>query len=479
MTETVLINVKLEGTENEAKINSLSKSINDLNEENKKLIENNKKLAKAEGDNSAEIAKNSSQIELNKQKITESSASRKGLIQTIVAEDNSIKALTVRNTELRKQRDLINTSTEEGRKKIQQINAEIDKNNGVIKENNDALGAQKINIGNYASALDSVVPGLGGMITGIQGATKASLAFIATPLGAVLAALGLALAAMNSYLKGSEEGQDKLAEASAILSVALNKIMVIVEAIGESLFNGAEGIGSFTDKLGVFGIALEIAITPLRLLLMGLQKISEITGFDTIVQDTVKTGKAIAALNDEIEANENELIIKRAETNAKVQALREKAITQEGNLKRKTVSEAIQLEKDLAKLETEQLQNKLKAFDIEAKTTGRLTEEQKKQRAELVAAIIDANSQGAQSTIKFQKELEKLNDEASKKKDEQTKKELENIAKIQEAEDKAYLAKLKRQEEEDERRGEGRTGEDWRGEERRRKKRRQQESNGK
>lgn len=162
--ETVLINIKIEGTENEAKINAFSASIIKLQEENKKLAETNKALAKAEGDNSAEIAKNTSQIEANKQKISEGTASRKGLIQTIQAEDNSIKALTVRNAELVKERNLINTSTEEGRRKIQAINAQLDANNSKIKENTDALGKQKINIGNYASALGGAFKAFGAFI---------------------------------------------------------------------------------------------------------------------------------------------------------------------------------------------------------------------------------------------------------------------------------------------------------------------------
>jgi len=182
MEETVLINVKLEGTENEGKINSLSKSINELNEENKKLLETNKTLAKAEGDNTAAIAKNSSIIELNKQKIGEATAVRKATIQTIVAEDNSIKALSVRNADLRKQRDLVNTSTDAGRKKILELNEQINKNNDVIKSNSSALEKQKLNVGNYAAgftdafnAVKSSIPALGGFAKAQDGVNLASV----------------------------------------------------------------------------------------------------------------------------------------------------------------------------------------------------------------------------------------------------------------------------------------------------------------
>jgi hypothetical protein len=388
MEETVLINVKLEGTENDAKINSLSKSINELNEENKKLVETNKTLAKASGDNSAEIAKNSSNIELNKQKIGEATAVRKSLINVIVAEDNSIKALTVRNAELRKQRDLINTSTEEGRKRISLINQELDKNNKTIKDNNDALGKQKINIGNYASALDSVVPGLGGMVTGIQAATKAGLTFIATPLGATLAGIALALSTVIKFFKGSEEGEDALAKITNRLSFVFEQLGQVVEVVGEILFK------TFTF----------VSETGFKILELVAPAAANAIGAATDAAD------AITKLQDDIENRENELIVKRAQTNKQVQELREKAITQEGDAKRKSITEAISLEKILAKEEADQLRDKLKALDKEIAAEGNATEAQKKLRAEAVAAIIDAESQAAEATIRFQKQLESLND---------------------------------------------------------------------
>jgi len=181
MAEEVLISIKIDGTQNEAKIDSLTASIIDLQKANKQLAEDNKTLAKAEGDNTKAMVENAKQIELNKQKITENSASRKGLIQTITAEDNSIKALSIRNAQLIKERNLINTGTDEGRRRIGLLNTQIDANNKVIKDNSDALGKQKINIGNYASALDGVIPGLGGMVSGLQGATKAAMVFVSLP----------------------------------------------------------------------------------------------------------------------------------------------------------------------------------------------------------------------------------------------------------------------------------------------------------
>jgi hypothetical protein len=322
----------------------------------------------------------------------------------------SINKLTAANKELRKERNELNLTTKEGQKRAEEINKQIDKNTATIKNNVSAIEKQKINIGNYKSALDGVSPQLSKFVSGIEGSTKAAWAFIATPIGAVIGALGLAVAAVTAYFKGSEEGQDRLAKISATLAVVTNKLMVAFEAVGEALLDSGGAFDTFTKKFGIFGAALDLSLSPLKLLILGLEKISELTGFDKVVDDAVKAGEAIAKLNDEIESNETALILKRAETNAQVQKLREDAIKQEGKLKAETISEAIRLEKELAELEKQQHKDRLKAFELEAATTGDNTEEQKKQRAELQAAIINAEAAGASATIKLQKELEGLRD---------------------------------------------------------------------
>jgi hypothetical protein len=450
--ESVLIKIEVEKGQGEQQVDNMTKKIIDLSNANKDLIKQNKELEKSGQQNSQQYIENTRQIEINKQKITEATASRKGLIQSLIAEDDSIKGLKIRNAELIKQRDQLSTSTALGRSKIAEINQELDRNNKAIVANSSALEKQKFNIGNYKSALDGIVPGMGGFISGIEGATKASLAFIATPIGAVIGALGLAVAALTVYFKGSEEGQDRLTKITTILGVVMNKLMLVVEDIGEALFNGAEGFGTLTEKMGIFGAALDLSLAPLKLLLLGLEKIGELTGFDKVVDDAVKAGAAIADLNDKIEARENELIVKRAETNAKVQALREQAIKQEGELKATTIKEAIRLEKELAEAEKQQHIDRLKAFDLEAATTGKLTEEQKKKRAELQAAVINAEAEGAQATIKFQKEIERLKDEAAgkqaKSQDDAAKKAAKSAADAAAEAAKVAEAAKKKQEEE-------------------------------
>ena len=457
-TESVLINIKIEGTENEAKINSFSQSIIKLQEENRKLAETNKALAKAEGDNTEAIAKNTSQIELNKQKIGEDNASRKGLIQTIVAEDNSIKALSVRNANLIKERNLINTSTEEGRKKIAAINSQLDENNKVIKDNSDALGKQKINIGNYASALDGIVPGLGGMVSGIQAGTKAAIAFIATPLGAVLAALGLALAAVTKYFTSSEEGADKFAkitaQASAIIDVLLDRVIMLggaLVAFATGDFSG--GVQKLTSSFDGLGDEIEREV----------KLAGELTeALDTLEERELQYGLTVSETGNKIK----NLII-QSKNRSLTEAERINKLEEATKLEVDLTDQALKIEEERLRIANEKILADFSQFAItrkrgesEIEFARRITKEEgilfseREKLAEFIQkydTIID-NSQNIQEKIQNQKDAltdrELANQE---KRNSAAEKEVENILKIQEAEDKAYIAKVQREIDQEER----------------------------
>jgi len=233
MTEEILISIKLPGAEeSDKKIDELTASIGHLNTANKELQKQQAELTKSGKQNSQQYLDNAKQIEINKQKIQENTASRKGLIQTIIAEDNSIKGLRVQNAELIKQRDSINVKTKEGQAAIQKINAQLDSNNRVIKDNVSALEKQKINIGNYASALDNVVPGLGSFTNALV-TTASKITLVSGALGALV----------SLYAK-STIGTKDLEFASNQLSSAFN----ILGNNFASLFSSAEdGEGFFSS----------------------------------------------------------------------------------------------------------------------------------------------------------------------------------------------------------------------------------------
>lgn len=74
--------------------------------------------------------------------------------------DNSIAKARVDNKALRAERDLLNTSTAEGTKRINELNEAINRNNDLIETNSDKLTKRKINVGNYEGSAKIIVDAL-------------------------------------------------------------------------------------------------------------------------------------------------------------------------------------------------------------------------------------------------------------------------------------------------------------------------------
>ena len=309
----------------------------------------------------------------------------------------SIENLTKANKELREERKKLDLQSEQGQKRAQEINKALDENTNIIKENSSALEKQRLNVGNYSGALDKLVPGLGATANGFGAMKAQALAFIATPIGAVIGALGLAIGALTAFFKGSEEGQDSLSKAMNIGKVIFEQVTVVVEKLGEVVFKTISFVADLAMKVINF-VAPQIG---------------------NMLQQSIDAANKITELEDSIDARENELIVRRAENAKKVAQLREQALALEGNAKRKVIQEAIDLEKQLAREETEQAANRLLLLEEQIKVGGNATEEQKKQRADLTAAKINAEKEEYSSTLRFQKEIEKLNEESRKKAEEQ------------------------------------------------------------
>lgn len=247
--EEVIVDVTIDEADAEKQLDTVTKRITKLKDENKELLKTNKELEKQGKANSKEYVENSKQIEINKQKIQQNNASQKSLITTLISEDKSIKALTARNRELIKQRNELSTATASGRAKIALLNREIDENTEIIRKNSSAHEKQRLNIGNYKSALDGLKPGLGSTIEQ-HGEMVTTMSKGALALGAAGVAAGALFAA---YVKSSRGARD-LAKAQDVLSSA-------TEVVSESF---GEWIADMTGQDGKGGIGiLETLVTGL------------------------------------------------------------------------------------------------------------------------------------------------------------------------------------------------------------------------
>lgn len=113
--------------------------------------------------------------------------------------------------------------------KIQSLKEELA---GVEKSTDGAASGLK----QFQTQLESCPGPIGQTATAIGKMTKAALAFIATPLGMVLAAIAAGLAAVTSWFHRTEEGENALANATAVFNQVLASLLDVVDKVGEWLY---------------------------------------------------------------------------------------------------------------------------------------------------------------------------------------------------------------------------------------------------
>jgi TP901 family phage tail tape measure protein len=155
------------------------KKLNDVLEQNKalrqSLIAIQNKLNQVQNQGASTTSK------LTKEKVREAEArkrKRKELVDEIALEEKqnvSLNKLLASSRKLRRERADLDLATAKGRQRLQEINVQLDKNNALIRKNSDALKKQRLNVGNYSSALGSAVgklrnlAGAFGLVAGAAG----------------------------------------------------------------------------------------------------------------------------------------------------------------------------------------------------------------------------------------------------------------------------------------------------------------------
>lgn len=384
----------------------------------------------------------------------------------------SIEKLTRANKELREERKKVDLSTEEGIKKVRDINTQIEKNTQTITANSTTIEKNRANVGNYTEsinkskigqadfnktigaatpALDKMTGGLASGVQGFMGMVRAAMAFIATPIGAVIAALGIAIGSLIAYFKSSEEAENKLTKITTILSAVIEQLMNGVETLGEMIFSAfsnpqqaLKDLGKFLqDQLvnrfvgmlelipnlgnaigllfeGEFVEAGKVAGNAILKVTLGVEDgVNKIIDFTKEVVESVeagvKNGEALSNLQRKLDAEERQLTVSRAKTTLEVAKLREKALHEEGEVKRASIQEAIRLEQELSDKEVEHAQTKLELAELELENNGNDIEAKNKV-AEAIAAVTNAETTRYTETLRMSKEIEAIdNAEASRK----------------------------------------------------------------
>lgn len=364
----------------------------------------------------------------------------------------SIESLTKANKELREERKKLDLETAEGQKRVKDINAQLDANTNKIKENVSALEKQRLNIGNYQSALDRVIPGFSGFTQGIQSATTASKALIATPLGAILAAVAVVLGVVVAALKKSEPVLDFFENIITQITANIDFLLTNLDKLGSILYDLATfNISGAIDK--VKGLTQEM-IAVARAAQLYLDILRELEDEQALF--TVSS----AQQENQIKA----LVIASKNRNLTFDEQRDK-IREALKLERELTEQRIELarKEEVATIKQIALSRGLRQTDeenfdafVERLLRGsELSGEEKQQVADLSAARIKAESESLAFREKAANMIAAIDDKetaANEKRLAQTEKEIEAIRKkaeimndVSNAEDTLLTREIERQ----------------------------------
>lgn len=393
MQEVLLLDLKVDQATANKALGSVLVNQEKLVDNTKQLVAEQKKLKQSGQENTEVYAQNAKQIVLNKEAISKNNAEIKAITKSMDAETDSIQDLVAQNKKLVEERNKVSTSTEEGRKKIDAINAKLDKNNEAIKANVSALEKQKMGVGDYTGALDKLVPGLGATTQGFLATAKSMWAVVSNPLGITLTALGVILAGLIKFLTGTARGQDELNKIMAIGGAVIGKVS---DAFVWLIENGIKNVIS----------GLKMMANVVDFLIPGFKDLLSMVGDE--LNQALGDPIALANLKNRNDVLERELVLLKDVTEAKIAELKLQAEDKSLDLvtRQEALKEAKRLLDELSAKQTEFAENKLKISQQEH-SQSESTKEDLLEEAQLEAELARIKKDNADKSIEmFTKEQE-------------------------------------------------------------------------
>ena len=210
---------------------ALKERMRELNEETKLLEATQEVLRQGNRKDSEQYKENAKAIEANKTAVaglqTEYKNNQRVLEGAISAKNEelgTIQKLDAENKKLRASLRGLDLTTKEGQKSQKDYIAQINKNTEFIRQNSDAAIQQKMNIGNYQSALDMLPASFKNAASGAKTLAVGFKALIANPVGIVIMAVAAAVMGLVKVFKTFDPIVDKIEQSMAALGAIFKNI---------------------------------------------------------------------------------------------------------------------------------------------------------------------------------------------------------------------------------------------------------------
>lgn len=323
------------------------------------------------------------QREKQKQQDSERLKNIKEQVKFEEAQIGTEKKLLAANQLLRKERAALNLTTEEGKKRAAELNAEIDKNNKIIIENSDKLKQNKMNVGNYTESIKEAfkdtelfkdglkeMGGAGSFVSDIfekvkhtftgtgnaaEGASKKTGMFGKTLKALGITALITALSGIQESFANTGEGALKWEKATAVSGAAVNTTLRTVTSSAKGLLD---------NLIGVFTFDFEKAGAGFN------NMVNAWSGNIKRIEDAAKATTEFLDAQHELLATNRELSVNLANVNAQLGDLQYIAAdeTRTWVERNKALKASFVLEKEQLTIEKQLSENKLKIINEEIRS---------------------------------------------------------------------------------------------------------------
>ena len=205
------------------------------------------------------------------------------------AEAGSLNKLSLQVKKYEQELRKLNLTTVSGRKRQQELITKINQSNAVFKKNSSALSAQRINIGNYSSALK-----------GATGSLRSFAGALGLTSGIFLLAQGLK--SSIGLIIDFEQANANLASILGTTKEGINELTEDAKRLGEATANTASEITQLQTELAKLGFTRQEILDSTG----AIQQLAQATGTD-LAQSATQVGSALRIFG--LEATESQRVV--------------------------------------------------------------------------------------------------------------------------------------------------------------------------
>ncbi len=441
--KTVIIDLKFDVSDFTQTAAKLNKEISDLNKQQAEL-----KKQGQEG--SIEYQKNSEALRENRKELAEVNKTISNLTTANKANAGSNEQLKAQLSIMTLEYNKLSKEQRENTARGKELFTQINQTTEALKKNESAVGDNRRNVGNYEGALANAAGGLqqfrgatGGAASAVTSLSTKLLALLANPIVAIVAGIVAAFSALRKAFLANEEGQNKLAKVTQLISTIFGKLFDLIRPLADFLFDtlvkAFEYVGKEVEKTA------KLIEASLRFL--GFEDAANgVANYTKELDTAARAAAAISEAREKADKRERIAIVENAKADARIAEARRIAADRENYTREereKAIKEAIRLEDEVASRQEQIAKLRFQALKAENAQSSS-NKEALKELADSEAELFRIQQSRAEGQKTLLRELNKL----QKEEDAEAKEIAKNRADEAKERQAAHQEKLKQIEEE-------------------------------